>query len=803
MCNVWFLILFFISCFSCIICALLCALCVSKENLDNSNASVVFCGEISAGRYSTKNSTWHEWSPAPDTGTSTNHVAAGFTPAGSSARAPDRGRGSGSMASPEKIARGHKKASLTKAIGALRRSIAEKDTGKVNSNLTKIKTVFSVFAEANDVYDNTLDDEDAILASEAYFTEAEQGYINAVLDANKWLSDQLKPADPPKSTADAAASTSTTGNMYDLLSLPKVTLEPFSGDPLRYNEFMALFDEMVDMKKVEDHVKLSRLLQFTCNDAKNAIRHCSLAGANGYQHTRRILAARFGNEYVISQRVVDNLKYGKPITNADGLQQLANDLDMAVGTLKELKLSSEVENQRSIVEIVQRCPKYVRDKWRDKALDHKEDKGGYPKFDEFVKFVKRMATKSIDPVYGSGAFKPAKYEKGNSSCNIDVGSNDCSGFNNSRSSSSGNDGNGTKCVVCHQQHRLFRCESFKAMHPNARLEVVKRNKLCYLCFYPHMVKDCKMKFRCTVSGCGRRHSKFIHTDEVSPRVVPAPATSVSSDPIAPTAPASIGNANVSGMSVYMPIVPVKVNNNAKTVYALLDSGSTNTFVTSSLSSELGLQESVTSYNISTIQATSTISKMVSFHLRSIDGDNAIGLSNVLVTPHIPAQRPGNLVDVMSYPHLSGLPLDCGRVDRVDIIIGCDNAHLLTPYEVRREPSGKNEPYATRSYFGWALCGPVPGTGNQAFSHFVQGSLEQQIENLWQVELGDSGEHAMSPLDQKVVDLWERETILEGNHYTIPIPWKQGRPCLPNNQCVTRHRLHSLQKRLESKGLTEK
>ena len=87
--------------------------------------------------------------------------------------------------------------------------------------------------------------------------------------------------------------------------------------------------------------------------------------------------------------------------------------------------------------------------------------------------------------------------------------------------------------------------------------------------------------------------------------------------------------------------------------------------------------------------------------------------------------------------------------------------------------------------------------------FCTGSLEQQIENLWQVELGDSGENAMSPLDQKVVDLWERESILEGGHYTIPIPWKRDRPCLPNNQCVARHRLHSLQKRLESKGLTEK
>ena len=43
MCNVLFLTLFFISRFSCTICVLLCALCVSKENHNNSNASVVFC----------------------------------------------------------------------------------------------------------------------------------------------------------------------------------------------------------------------------------------------------------------------------------------------------------------------------------------------------------------------------------------------------------------------------------------------------------------------------------------------------------------------------------------------------------------------------------------------------------------------------------------------------------------------------------------------------------------------------------------------------------------------------------------
>ena len=51
MCNVWFLILFFISCFSCTICVLLCALCVGKDYQIHSNVSVVFCGGISASRY--------------------------------------------------------------------------------------------------------------------------------------------------------------------------------------------------------------------------------------------------------------------------------------------------------------------------------------------------------------------------------------------------------------------------------------------------------------------------------------------------------------------------------------------------------------------------------------------------------------------------------------------------------------------------------------------------------------------------------------------------------------------------------
>ena len=60
------------------------------------------------------------------------------------------------------------------------------------------------------------------------------------------------------------------------------------------------------------------------------------------------------------------------------------------------------------------------------------------------------------------------------------------------------------------------------------------------------------------------------------------------------------------------------------------------------------------------------------------------------------------------PAISDLPLD--HVDfknEIHMLIGSDQTHLIQPIETRRDPNGKNIPFATRSYFGWSLSGPVP------------------------------------------------------------------------------------------------
>ena len=244
-------------------------------------------------------------------------------------------------------------------------------------------------------------DESDIETSAEYFNSAEGTYIEEISNAHKWLS----PIVVPIHTSHESVFNS---QMLDMLSMPKLTIDVFTGDPLTYKEFMTIFDEIVDSKPVDSHMKLTRLLQFTSGKAKDSIRHCALiGGSRGYEHARRTLSSRFGNEYVISYNIIDTLKNGKAVSTAIEQQQLADDLAVAIETLSELNMSSEIENQRCIIpiDIVQRCTTSVQYRWRNVALEQKQHIGTYPTLSDFATFMRRVAADGMDPLYGDEAMK--------------------------------------------------------------------------------------------------------------------------------------------------------------------------------------------------------------------------------------------------------------------------------------------------------------------------------------------------------------------------------------------------------------
>ena len=67
--------------------------------------------------------------------------------------------------------------------------------------------------------------------------------------------------------------------------------------------------------------------------------------------------------------------------------------------------------------------------------------------------------------------------------------------------------------------------------------------------------------------------------------------------------------------------------------------------------------------------------------------------------------------------------------------------------------------------------------------------------MWEIEQCDEDSQSLSYDDRKVEDLWRREVKHEGGHYVVPIPWKDGRPSMPNNRAQAQGRLYNLIKQL--------
>ena len=134
-------------------------------------------------------------------------------------------------------------------------------------------------------------DED-ITESDNWYAVVGDAYIVGVTDAHTWLrSSQATNVSPnpvpgivPVLASSAQPSSSDIrDDLVNLLSIPKVVIDKFEGDPLEYQTFIATFDELVHSKTSDNQIKLTRLLQYTAGPAKQAIKYCALVGGvDGY-----------------------------------------------------------------------------------------------------------------------------------------------------------------------------------------------------------------------------------------------------------------------------------------------------------------------------------------------------------------------------------------------------------------------------------------------------------------------------------------------------------------------------------------
>ena len=226
---------------------------------------------------------------------------------------------------------------------------------------------------------------------------------------------------------------------------------------------------------------------------------------------------------------------------------------------------------------------------------------------------------------------------------------------------------------------------------------------------------------------------------------------------------------------FMPTMSVVVNKSYKT-HALLDSGSTNFFITSDAVKCLALSGKTVTHKRSTVDTLcmTTNTKVVNFNLYSLDSTESLSMSNVFVVEEVPYTY-SHCRDLSIYPQLSDISFSpLHPTAKVDLLIGQDNSEALVPLHVLKGNPGN--PFAVLTKFGWTLNSVVPGISPDCVSHcvvsnFVHTSIDAKVEVLSDIadDHVDSTPKSLSvSTDHKVLDICHGESIVFDSHVDVSI-----------------------------------
>ena len=299
-----------------------------------------------------------------------------------------------------------------------------------------------------------------------------------------------------------------------------------------------------------------------------------------------------------------------------------------------------------------------------------------------------------------------------------------------------------------------------------------------ICLKCHAVHPLHAEDMCC-KQCNLNHSTYTHVDDVIVNknvdvntVMPSQMQTTNS---ASTAGANSANDMPSSDYTFMSTVSVVVNESYKT-HALLDSDSTNSFITSDAVTSLGLSSKTVIYRHSTVDAPciTTSTKVVSFILYSLDGSKSLTMSNVFVVEEVPYTY-SPCRDLSAYPHLSDIPISPVHPPaKVDLLIGQDNSEALVPLQVLKGNPG--DPFCVLTKFGWTLNSVFPGSSTHCVSHcvvsnFVHTSIDAKVEVLSDIP-DDHDDPTLKSLsistDCEGVDVCHGESIVVDSHVDVPI-----------------------------------
>ncbi len=353
-----------------------------------------------------------------------------------------------------------------------------------------------------------------------------------------------------------------------------------------------------------------------------------------------------------------------------------------------------------------------------------------------------------------------------------------------------------KCVLCAQNHYLNQCVDFKAKSPQDRYEVVKKNRLCLICFDSrHGISDCKSKFVC---NCDSRHSSLLHfefkksyADKSAPSEKSSSSAQNSLESRSVEKQSYSCSCNSPNEFIVLPsaIICFSCNGVIGKARVLLDSCSQPTLVSDlfvrkfKLAGQRSQPSSIGGVGKNSINSSSFVSFIVSSRVGdfklSMDAD-IVPASSIAYTANfaVPAQLSA---DIRKYPLADpAWAHECLAIDRVDMIIGgkfyeqiiCDESYWVGELKLRR------------TQFGYTVAGVAPQSivRGSAFSGCTIQEIDRTLRRFWELEEASYQPSLQAQESAAFVKHFEENTsFAENNKFVSKLPFQTDRDKIAPNR----------------------
>ncbi|XP_062704316.1 uncharacterized protein LOC134286681 [Aedes albopictus] len=580
--------------------------------------------------------------------------------------------------------------------------------------------------------------------------------------------------------------------------IPK-ELPVFAGDPQDWPLFLSSFNNSTEACGYNDAENLARLQQCLRGHALESVRSRLLI-PESVPYVLATLERLYGRPEVIIHSLLKRMRE-IPSPRGDDLKTLIK-FGMGVGNMVEHMILAQqhqhISNPMLLQELVDRLPPTLKLQWA--SFKRHYHTVNLATFNDFMKDLVTMAS-DVTLLTGIGQQPAEKQEKPKR----ERASKEKLFVHQSSSNTSGSSGTESSnptvkpCVHCSKtDHRVAECPDFKRLSVDERWKVLRQKGLCRICLIPHRSWPCRSKQECGVGDCRMRHHALLHLAKVQTGTVPTST---------PTERNIVHQNHHSVTSCalmrYLPVT-LHYNGNSVEVFAFLDDGSSSTMMEAEVAKQLGAAGPAEPLCLGWTGDITRIEKDSQHVNVAISGHNIANMFPLKARTVGQLKLPNQTVDYeelcLGHPYLRKLPLSSYTSAVPRLIIGVDNAKLISTLKSRESRNG--ELVAVKTRLGWSLFGkhtvgssPVEYVHTHQELHGADTDLHNLFRQFMAVDEASVNQSPLSDQDKRALEILQKTTRRIDGRLETGLLWRNDEPSLPNSYSMAVRRAEALERKL--------